>query len=78
MKLNKRIITVMSAVLALFLILVLYLTYFTIFTAPDIVNSNYNQRVWEKEERILRGKIYDRSGTVLAESRETDDGQKRV
>lgn len=68
----------MTAVLALFLIIVLYLTYFTIFVAPDIVNSNYNQRVWEKEERILRGTIYDRSGTVLAESRETDDGQKRV
>ena len=78
MKLNKRIITVMAAVLALFLIIVLYLTYFTIFTAPDIVNSNYNQRVWEKEERILRGKIYDRSGTVLAESKETEEGQKRV
>ena len=78
MKLNKRIITVMTAVLALFLIIVVYLTYFTVFMAPDIVNSNYNQRIWEKEERILRGKIYDRSGTVLAESKETDDGQKRV
>lgn len=78
MKLNKRIITVMTAVLALFLIIVIYLTYFTIFMAPDIINSNYNQRIWEKEERILRGKIYDRSGTVLAESKETDDGQKRV
>lgn len=78
MKLNKRIITVMAAVLALFLIIVIYLTYFTIFVAPDIVNSSYNQRVWEKEEKILRGKIYDRSGTVLAESKETDNGQKRV
>ena len=78
MKLNKRIITVMAAVLALFLIIVIYLTYFTIFIGPDIVNSNYNQRVWEKEEKILRGKIYDRRGTVLAESKETDNGQKRI
>ncbi len=78
MKLNKRIITVMTAVLVLFLIIVIYLTYFTVFMAPDIINSNYNQRIWEKEERILRGKIYDRSGTVIAESKETDDGQKRV
>lgn len=78
MKLNKRIITVMTAVLTLFLIIVLYLTYFTIFLAPDIVNSSYNQRVWEKEERILRGTIYDRNGEILAKSEETDDGQKRV
>ncbi len=78
MKLNKRIIVVMTAVLALFLIIVIYLTYFTVFMAPDIINSNYNQRIWEKEERILRGKIYDRSGVIIAESKETDDGQKRI
>ena len=78
MKLNRRIIVVMTAVLALFLIIVIYLTYFTVFMAPDIINSNYNQRIWEKEERILRGKIYDRSGVVIAESKETDDGQKRI
>lgn len=78
MKLNKRIIVVMTAVLALFLIIVIYLTYFTVFMAPDIINSNYNQRIWEKEERILRGKIYDRSGIIIAESKETDDGQKRI
>ena len=32
MKLNKRIITVMVTVLALFLVLVGYLTYFTVYT----------------------------------------------
>ena len=78
MKLNKRIITVMTAVLALFLVIVIYLTYFTIFRAGDIVNSSYNQRVWEKEERILRGTIYDRSGTVLAQSEQEGDSQKRI
>ncbi len=78
MKLNKRIITVMVTVLTLFLVLVCYLTYFTIFKAPDIVNSSYNQRVWEKEEKILRGKIYDRTGTVLAESKENGNRQERI
>lgn len=78
MKLNKRIITVMTAVLALFLIIVLYLTYFTVFKAEKIINSNYNQRLWEKEQRILRGTVYDRSGTVLAKSEETENGQKRM
>lgn len=77
MKLNKRIITVMAAVCSLFLAEIIYLTYFSLFQAKDIVNSSYNQRIWEKEERVLRGNIYDRSGTLLAQSRETDDGQKR-
>lgn len=78
MKLNKRIITVMVAVLALFLVLVIYLTYFTVFQAPDIVNSTYNQRIWEKEEKVLRGTIYDRNGTILAESENEGGKQKRI
>ena len=78
MKLNKRIITVMAMVLALFLILVIYLTYFTIFVAPKLETSSYNPRIWEKEENVLRGEIYDRNGTVLAYSEKTDSGQKRV
>ena len=40
MKLNKKIITVMSAVCALFLAVIVYLTYFTLFSANDIVNSS--------------------------------------
>ena len=78
MKLNKRIITVMAAVLLLFLIIVVYLTYFTLFNASEIINSSYNQRSWEKEQRILRGTIYDRSGIVLAKSEDAEKGQKRV
>lgn len=78
MKLNKRIITVMVSVLALFLVIVVYLTYFTIFRAEKIVNSSYNQRIWEKEQRILRGNIYDRNGEIMAKSEKTDNGQKRV
>ncbi len=78
MKLNKRIITVMITVLSLFLVLVCYLTYFTVFQAPEIVNSNYNQRIWEKEKKILRGTIYDRTGVVLAESKQGEDTQERI
>lgn len=77
MKLNKRIITVMTAVLLLFLIIVIYLTYFTLFESSEIINSSYNQRSWEKEQRVLRGSIYDRNGIILAKSEETDSGQKR-
>jgi len=78
MKLNKRIITVMTVVLALFLILVVYLTHFIIFQAPDIIKSSYNPRVWEKETDVLRGEIYDRSGTVLAKSEQSGNDQTRI
>ena len=78
MKLNRRIITVMAAVCSLFLVMVIYLTYFALFKADEIIKSSYNPRIWEKEERILRGNIYDRKGTLLAESEQTETGQKRV
>ncbi len=78
MKLNKRIIAVMTVVLALFLILVIYLTHFIIFKAPEIIKSSYNPRVWEKETDVLRGEIYDRSGTVLAKSEQTGNNQTRI
>lgn len=78
MKLNRRIIAVMTVVLALFLILVVYLTHFIIFKAPEIIKSSYNPRVWEKETDVLRGEIYDRTGTVLAKSEQTGSSQTRI
>ena len=78
MKLNRRIITVMICVCSLFLVMVLYLSYFTLFQANDIIKSSANKRIWEKEEKILRGTIYDRSGTLLAKSEQTKNGQKRI
>lgn len=77
MKLNKRIITVMVSVCALFLVTIVYLTYFTIFSADKVVKSSYNQRIWVKEEKTLRGNITDRNGVILAESKITDNGQIR-
>lgn len=79
MKLNRRIITVMVSVLALFLVLVGYLTYFTIFRAPELVKTEHYKKVREVEKKIIRGTIYDRTGAVLAESKRDGEGaQKRV
>ena len=78
MKLNRRIITAMSVICMLFLAIVLYLTLFTVFQAKTYVESGHNTRIEAKEEKILRGTIYDRSGTVLAESTEEDGVQTRV
>lgn len=78
MTLNKKIIIVLSVILFLFLSLSVYLTYFGVMEAPKLEKSVYNQRLYQKEEKIKRGTIYDRSGTILAESKMTDEGQKRV
>lgn len=75
---NKRIIIVLSLILLLFLSLAVYLTYFGVFEADDLKKSVYNQRLYEKEEAVKRGTVYDSEGTVLAESQMTDEGQKRI
>lgn len=77
MKYNKRIISVMVVICTLFLSLAVYLTYFALFEAEDVVQNQYNKRIREREERILRGSIYDRNGEVLAYSK-MEDGQKRI
>lgn len=74
---NKKIIIVLSVVLMLFLSLAVYLTYFGVFKAPELEKSVYNQRLYDKEEEVKRGTIYDTNKTVLAESKMTDEGQKR-
>lgn len=75
---NKKIIVVLSVILFLFLSLCVYLTYFGVFSAPKLEKSVYNQRLYQKEEKIKRGTIYDREGTVLAESKMEEGGQKRI
>ena len=82
MKYNKKIISVLVVMCCLFLSVFVYLTYFSLFKADELNSSNYanyNRRLWEREDSVLRGSIYDRTGTVvLAESRFGDDGvQKR-
>ncbi len=79
MKYNKKIISVLVVMCLLFLSIFVYLTYFSLFKADTIKNSNYNRRLWEREASVLRGTIYDRGGTALAESELDDEGnQTRV
>ncbi len=79
MNYNKKIISVLVIMSVLFLSVFVYLTYFTLFKADSLISSNYNRRLWEKEDSVLRGSIYDRSGTLLAKSEVDDEGnQKRI
>ena len=48
--------------------------YFNVVRAKEIVNSPYNERQDAFADRIIRGSITDREGSVLAETEVWDDG----
>lgn len=77
MKYNGKIITVMVVICAMFLSLAVYLTYFTLFDANEVIENKYNKRIREREESILRGSVYDNAGEVLAYSAMDGSRQKR-
>ncbi|MFA5523284.1 MAG: penicillin-binding transpeptidase domain-containing protein [Tissierellales bacterium] len=74
---SKRIIRILISLCGLFIGLVIYISYFQIFTADRILSNSYNKRQWIDEENILRGEIIDRKGTILVNSIITDKGQSR-
>lgn len=76
-KILSRTIYVLVVVCMLFLSLIAYLTYFEIFKKNRVISNSYNRRQYEMEEKTLRGSIFDRNGTVLAESEFKNESQIR-
>lgn len=74
---SNRIITILVVLSALFISLIIYLSYFELFSASKVQDNAYNKRLWLEEEYVLRGSIYDRNGTPLATSTQTEKGQIR-
>lgn len=68
---------VMIIFLLCFIGLISYITYFEIIVAPKIVSSQYNNRLWDKRNEVLRGTIYDRNMKALAKSTRTDKGNQK-
>lgn len=76
---NKEFVRVTYLFVALFLAMMGYLVYFNTVRSKEIINSPYNVRLDSMADRIVRGKIFDRSGNVLAETQVNDDGiEKRI
>jgi peptidoglycan glycosyltransferase len=69
---NRKILILLIFLIVLFMSLIIYLSYFTIFQAPNIVDHPANKREALKIAGIKRGGIYDRRGEILAYS----DGEK--
>ncbi|MCY6483298.1 penicillin-binding transpeptidase domain-containing protein [Clostridium aestuarii] len=69
---SKNIKNVLGVFLVCFLGVILYITYFEIFKAEDIISSPYNKRLLAKRNAILRGTIYDRNMNPLTKSEKSN------
>lgn len=58
----------------LFLAMMGYLVYFNVVKSKDIINSPYNVRLDSMADRVVRGKILDNAGNVLAKTEVAEDG----
>lgn len=76
LKRNIKLVFIIFSVL--FISLVVYLTYFTAVESERLIKSSYNRRLWEQEEKVMRGTIYDIKGRPLAESGFEGKTKKRL
>ena len=60
----------------LFLVMIGYLVYFNVVKSKDIINSPYNVRQDLMAGRVVRGKILDSTGNVLAKTVVNEDGSE--
>ncbi|MGL4738104.1 MAG: peptidoglycan D,D-transpeptidase FtsI family protein [Cellulosilyticaceae bacterium] len=65
---KKAIYSVAFLFIALFCGVAIYLGYFTIFERDRIAIHPYNRRLDHLDQEVIRGKIYDSTGEVLAET----------
>ncbi len=63
---------VMVVFLFCFVALISYIAYFQVFSAPNIAESEGNQRLWARRNEVLRGTIYDRNKNPLTTSARAD------
>lgn len=75
---NHQIKVVTNIFLALFVILILNLTYLAVIAGPSLAHNPANKRAVHEELTIERGKILTSDGVVLAESTKTDSVYKRT
>jgi len=54
---SNNIKKVLLIFLILFMFLIAYITYFEIFTVPEIVSNPSNKRLWDQRNEVLRGTI---------------------
>ncbi len=73
-KANRNIWIVLVLVAAVFVCMGAYMGYFIQMESEERINNPYNARLNRFEERVVRGKILAKDGTVLAETQVAEDG----
>jgi len=71
---NKEFARVTYMFVTLFLVMIGYLVYFNVVKSKDVINSPYNVRQDLLAKRVIRGKILDKDGEVLAQTVTSEDG----
>lgn len=75
--LRKGIVGVTYFFVVLFLVMMGYIVYFNAVKSKEIINSPYNVRLDSMSDRVVRGKILDSYGNVLAETIVSEDGLEK-
>lgn len=73
--LTTNIKRVMIIFLIVFVVLISYLSYFTLFRGPEISTRPDNRRMWDVRNKVVRGTIFDRNGKELSISEKTKNNQ---
>lgn len=71
---NKEFARVTYVFVALFIVMMGYISYFNMVGGREIVRSPYNARQDSFADRVVRGKILDRNGQVIAQTNVSEDG----
>lgn len=71
---NKEFARVTYVFVALFIVMMGYISYFNLVRGREIVRSPYNARQDSFADRVVRGKILDRNGQVIAQTNVAEDG----
>jgi len=71
---NKEFARVTYIFVILFIVMMGYISYFNVVRSRDVIRSPYNPRLDSYADRVVRGKILDKSGKILAETVVAEDG----
>ncbi|GKX30046.1 beta-lactamase [Vallitalea longa] len=75
---NKSLNNISYIFIGLFIILIFNIFKFVMFDSDNIAINSYNPRIEELEKNIIRGKILDANGNVLAETMVDKDKPYRI
>ena len=71
---NKEFARVTYIFVILFIVMMGYISYFNVAKSREVISSPYNARQDSYADRVVRGKILDKSGKILADTKVAEDG----